>query len=523
MRKVIMDNPLRTLAMYLPQFHQIEENDKWWGNGYTEWTAVKSAKPLFPHHRQPRIPLGHDYYNLLDRDTLKKQAEMAAQYGVSGFCFYHYWFGKNRKILEKPAENLLKWKEINLPFCFCWDPSQWARTWTRLGNSWADKFETNRKKQKNNDNGILIKQDFGDETYWRAHFDYLAEFFADNRYIKMDGKPVFIFYASIVISCFERMIAKWRKWSVEKGFPGLYIIVFDSPNEAADAVILPMAFSENTFGYDAKQEYLIPGTSLRGYDYDAVWQNYLSYMPVQSQQTLWLGTVDFDDTPRRGLNGRVYTGVTPEKFKKYFSLLVEKSRQAKNPFVFIDAWNEWGEGKYLEPDTVYKFEYLEAVKQVLDGDYRNPEIKDCIALDWEKQAGKLENQLLKKNKTFQLIDTWLMIKSHNIDIAQQLNKMGWHHIAIYGCGKYGRMFYDEISGTSDNVNVDYFIDLHSDGLRQHFKKNVYSPDEDLPVCDCIVVSIVREFYNVLTYLRERTNIPVISLYEILDEVYENRY
>ena len=186
----------RTLAMYLPQFHEVPENSQWWGAGYTEWTAVKQAKPCFPGHEQPVIPMNGNYYDLLSKETMVWQAKLAKKYGVDGFCFYHYWFGRGRKILEKPAENLLKWTDIDLPFCFCWDPGTWARTWSKMGNAWADAFEPEKDKAQTRGDGILIQQDFGDASYWEAHFEYLLPFFRDERYLRVDGTPVFIFYNS---------------------------------------------------------------------------------------------------------------------------------------------------------------------------------------------------------------------------------------------------------------------------------------------------------------------------------------
>lgn len=513
-----MNNKLRSIAMYLPQFHQIAENDQWWGEGYTEWTAVKSATPLFKGHQQPRIPYDGNYYNLLDKDTLVRQAELAKEYGISGFCFYHYWFEKDRKILEKPAEKLLAWKDIDMPFCFAWDPGQWARTWTKLGNSWADKFETNKKQISDDDNGVLIKQSFGDETYWRAHFDYLIDFFKDDRYIKEDNKPVFIFYNSAIIPCLDRMVYCWRKWAKEASFEDLYVISFHIPVESADAVILPMAFAQKTIGYDANIEYTIEGTTLRGYDYDEVWKDYLSYMPSYSKPTFWLCTVDFDDTPRRGLNGRVYTGASPQKFKEYYSLLVEKSIRQQKQFVFIDAWNEWGEGKYLEPDTINGFGYLNAVKDVMMGEYHNAERMDLIQEAWDNQSRKLEKQLLIKISNNELSDVWLEIERKKINLAEHLNMMGYHHIAIYGYGKYGKMFYEEVANNSSGTIVDYIVDKHSDGLKKHLVCKVYSPYEKLPQCDAIIVSVVSQFYDIMLDLKQHTDIPVVSLYEVLYEI-----
>lgn len=332
---------IRTIAMYLPQFHHVKENDEWWGEGFTEWSAVKGAKPLFEGHNQPERPLNDNYYDLLKKETMEWQAGLAKKNSIDGFAFYHYWFKDGRRILEKPAENLFKWKDIDMPFCFCWDASQWARTWTRLGNSWADKFEK-EKSVKEKTSGILLEQKFGDEREWKEHFMYLLPFFEDSRYIRFAGKPVFIFYSSGHMPCFERMVNYWRKLAINHGLKGLYIVAFHQPNKAADSVILPMAFNQQVMGYNRANEQVIPNTTLRGYSYDKVWQDYLAYRQLQSQKTLWLCTVSFDDTPRRGMNGRIYLDATPDKFRKYFKSLLMKSIEEENPFLFIDAWNEWG-------------------------------------------------------------------------------------------------------------------------------------------------------------------------------------
>ena len=510
-----MQNGLRTLAMYLPQFHRIKENDAWWGAGYTEWTAVKKAESLFPGHLQPNVPLDERYYDLLDKETMQWQAKTAKKYGIAGFCFYHYWFKEDQKVLEKPAENLLQWTDIDMPFCFAWDSGQWARTWTKMGNSWADGFEPERRQDESG-NGILLEQNYGDESYWRAHFEYLLPFFQDERYIKVAGKPVFIFYSSTVIPCFQRLVSAWRQWSREAGFPNMYIIAFHVPDACADAVILPMAFTQKTLGYNMSLEHLIEGTSLRGYDYDAVWQDYLQYMPSQMNRTFWLGTVGFDDTPRRGMNGRVYLHATPEKFENYFAKMVDKSLAMENPFVFIDAWNEWGEGKYLEPDKKNKFGYLEAVRNVLNRAEREHKSADGYVFDaWKCQAKKLEKQYLDKLADNQLISAWLKIRSNKQKLVQYLKACGYNSIAIYACGIHGKMLCDDLAATE--IQVKYFVDVHKDGLQKTEVIDIYSPEDDLPVCDVMIVSLHRQFYDIYQLMHPKVTMPVISLYEILYE------
>ena len=167
---------MKVLAMYLPQFHRVKENDQWWGTGFTEWSAAKGAKKLYDGHYQPRIPQNQYYYNLLDKSVMQWQAELMRKYSVDGVCIYHYWFKDNRRILEKPAENLLKWKEVEMPFCFYWANVTWARTWSKLQNKtpWTNAYEP---KDSNEVNGILLEQKYGGEEHWREHFEYLLPFF----------------------------------------------------------------------------------------------------------------------------------------------------------------------------------------------------------------------------------------------------------------------------------------------------------------------------------------------------------
>ena len=183
---------MKVISMYLPQFHRTKENDEWWGEGFTEWTTVKSAEKFHQSQYQPRVPLNCNYYSLLEKSTMIWQADLMKQYGVDGQCFYHYWFKDGRQILEKPAQNLLQWKEIDIPFCFCWANESWARTWSRIGdkNPWANIFE----REERNGSGILLEQKYGEEEQWKRHFEYLLPFFKDERYIKIENRPVFLIY-----------------------------------------------------------------------------------------------------------------------------------------------------------------------------------------------------------------------------------------------------------------------------------------------------------------------------------------
>ena len=189
---------MKVIALYLPQFHNIPENDEWWGDGFTEWTNVRKAVPYFEGHNQPEKPLNGNYYNLLDDNVKIWQADLAKKYGVYGFCYYHYWFN-GKKLLEKPMEQMLANKSIDQHFCVCWANEPWTKAWV-------------------NETKVLIPQKYGREKEWKEHFDYLLPFFKDERYILHDGKPLMVIYRPQVIDCISEMITYWNKLAVEYGF-----------------------------------------------------------------------------------------------------------------------------------------------------------------------------------------------------------------------------------------------------------------------------------------------------------------
>ena len=175
---------IKVIAFYLPQFHAIPENDKSYGKGFTEWTNVKKAKPLFADHNQPRVPLNQNYYDLLEQGVMKNQADLAKKYGVYGFCYYHYWFADGKKLLEKPLETMLTDKSVDIPYCICWANENWTRRWDG-GN-----------------NEVIVEQNYGDRANITRHAQYLTQFFKDERYIKEDGRPLLLIYKpELIIRC----------------------------------------------------------------------------------------------------------------------------------------------------------------------------------------------------------------------------------------------------------------------------------------------------------------------------------
>lgn len=373
----------RVIAFYLPQFHSIPENDKAHGEGFTEWTNTKKAKPLFEGHRQPRTPLGENYYNLLDKGVMADQIKMAKEYGIYGFCYYHYWFKNGKKLLEKPVENMLADKSLDMPFCICWANENWTRRWDG-GN-----------------NEIIVEQDYGDIQDLKNHVDYLCQFFKDERYIRIHGRPLLLIYKPELIPNLRKVVRIIREQAKHNGIPELNIAVqfsryyvdganlgiFDSyiqfqpkfvqDNEDAESknplrrkmkkIFLTVDPDGKILGKFRKFRSAKAAPSLTHRSYDEDWKKILRY-EVKDKRLIAGAFVDWDNTARNK-NGLVYDDVTPQKFGKYMKQLVKKvNSEYKTPHIFINAWNEWAEGTYLEPDEDNGYAYLEALRDALKGE-----------------------------------------------------------------------------------------------------------------------------------------------------------
>lgn len=364
----------KIIANYLPQFHSIPQNDQWWGKGYTDWEAVKKCKPQFKGHNQPRIPLNSHYYALDQVEEIRRQVNLANEYGVYGFGIYHYWFSSKLKLLEKPAEILLNTKDINQHFILIWDNGSWKRTWSNVKNGfdWAPEFD-NKNNEGHEGNGLLAELVYGDEKEWRIHFDYLLPFFKDERYIKIDGKPAFVFYQmENDYETIVQMTKKWDEWAKNEGLKGITFISRKNPSNLS----LEYQFTYEPLARNTKKDLWTmrfknvlnrfhPTLSL--YDYDKVWKNIIKRATnCKNQKEFYGAFVGFDDCPRRGAKGKIIMNQTPEKFERYLKELVEISEQQNREYIFLTAWNEWGEGAYLEPDEENKYAYLEAIQNIVN-------------------------------------------------------------------------------------------------------------------------------------------------------------
>ncbi len=371
----------KVLTMYLPQFHETEDNNRWWGKGFSDWVSVKTAEPLFNGHYQPRIPLNNNYYDLSDAESIRWQVELAKHYGVYGFGIYHYWFSTNKQTLTKPAEILLENKDIDIPFFLAWDNNSWVRTWSKFKhntNAWSPRVDCELDESDNVD-GILAKLDYGTEEDWKAHFEYLNKFFSDSRYIKIDNKPLFLIWNYTDKEKLKAMCDYWRELAVIAGYKGMILMNRLNPYDSLDGFDSLFTYEPMFSAWQNKnivnrvinklKDQFIKEKNLTIYDYDDVWNSVIANAKkCQGKHIYYGGFVSYDDSPRRGKQGKVIVGGTPEKFERYLKELLKISSDQEKEFIFLTAWNEWGEGAYLEPDVRNEFQYLEALSRAVKQD-----------------------------------------------------------------------------------------------------------------------------------------------------------
>lgn len=361
---------LKTIAIYLPQFHPIEENDEWWGKGFTEWTNVTKSKPKFTGHYQPHLPSDLGFYDLRLADTLIVQAKLAKSYGIDGFCFYHYWFN-GKLLLEKPIEQMLQSKKPDFPFCLCWANENWTRRWDGEERS------------------VLIKQDYSLADDYN-HIQYLIPFFKDKRYIKIDGKPVYLMYRSELHPNINEAVKIWRDEAKKEGFPDLYLIRVENfernltPNKhgfdaglefAPDFAIQLQKYSKkNLFAHLVRKALHFsavkesPLLNNRVFDYEELVKNMLQKQP-KSYTYFRCISPGWDNSARRKKEATIFVNSSPEVFgewaKKMKTYTLKNLPQGEQ-LLFINAWNEWAEGCHLEPDQKWGTQYLEALKRAMD-------------------------------------------------------------------------------------------------------------------------------------------------------------
>lgn len=353
-------NP-RILAFYLPQYHPTVENDEWWGKGFTEWTNVGKAKPLFKGHYQPRVPADLGYYDLRVPEVREEQAKMAKEAGIEGFCYWHYWFS-GKRLLDYVFNEVLKSGKPDFPFCLCW-----------ANHSWYQKTWDPKKPNK-----LLIKQEYqGVEDYIR-HFNELLPAFKDKRYIKVGNKLVYGVFAPLDIPDVDVFFKTWNNLAKSHGFDGFYFFGYTIVNNDIDKIL--------KLGFDSVViDYVRSALNTRSFFYRLLvklkrdilkiphlieYDDYVRYtLKLYQSRDNVHPSIDpnFDHSPRSGVKGTILINSTPKKWGLLCRQIINKisNRNEESNFLFIKAWNEWGEGNYLEPDLKYGMGYLNELKNAL--------------------------------------------------------------------------------------------------------------------------------------------------------------
>ncbi len=365
-RKTADSCAARLIAFYLPQYHPIPENDLWWGKGFTEWTNVSKAKPLFRGHYQPHVPADLGFYDLRVPETRAAQAEMAREAGIEAFCYYHYWFA-GKRMLERPFSEVLRSGQPDFPFCLCWANQTWTGIWHGSPNK------------------VLIKQTYPGDDDHRIHFNELLPAFLDKRYVTVDGKPLFLIYQPKDIPQVTKVLDFWRSMAVKSGLAGLHMVAILQGRETWNPL---------QHGFDALVRLYLPPLRERYVSLRKPFKKLLHlYLKRRGKPTIYRyedvmlkvlhdrvpGIENYpcllpnwDNTPRSGRNGLVLDGSSPELFRVQVRKSLEMMSDIpwERKLIFIKSWNEWAEGNYLEPDLKFGKAYLEVISEEVRG-YRN--------------------------------------------------------------------------------------------------------------------------------------------------------
>lgn len=378
-------NKARVIALYLPQFHPIPENDKFWGKGFTEWTNVAKAKPLFRGHDQPRIPADLGFYDLRLPETSEAQAELAKEAGIEGFCYWHYWFGNGKQVLEMPFDRTVKSGKPDFPFCLGWANHDWTtKTW-----------EKGKGIAKDN---MIFKQEYpGDEDYI-LHFNRFLDAFRDFRYITVDGKLLFVVYDPESIPNAKHFIKLWNKLAEDNGLNGFHFIALKYPPKlnlnstfrSFEKEFIKSVDDIRSQGFDAvmtcnqkRAEFRASGklkkffnacmrrvmsnVHIEKYSYKKIIDNF--YTELDAREDVYPQLLaGWDRSPRSGRKAIIYYGTTPETFKYAATKAVElvKNKNPEHRIIFLNSWNEWGEGAYMEPDLKFGKGKIKALADVLN-------------------------------------------------------------------------------------------------------------------------------------------------------------
>lgn len=431
-----MKSIVRLIAFYLPQYHSIPENDAWWGKGFTEWTNAKKANPLFKGHYQPHVPHSDTgYYDLSNVAVAKKQAEIAKSFGLYGFCYYYYWFN-GKKLLNKPIENMLKSKDIDFPFCICWANENWTRTWD------------------GQEKHVLMPQDHTPE-HDEQFIDDVIPVLKDKRYITIDEKPVLVIYRTSLFPDIAKTAALWRKKARAAGLKDLYLVRVEGLEESVEPC---------TIGFDAAIEFapdwrmatmpLGDNIDIRK-SYNAQMLNVSITNPVVRDYDLTMNRMiarddpgyklfrgvfpSWDNTARKGKNGTVFASSSPAKFQHFLTKQIENTINndkinEEEKLIFINAWNEWGEGCHIEPDQKYGYKYLQAIKDSLSMRYDQVSNTSLTNVYMNKYIDSYISSLVVNHELSNTINDHVarenVLNEENTALKTQLNNImnsrAWH-------------------------------------------------------------------------------------------------
>lgn len=371
-----MDKKLEIIAFYLPQFHPFPENDEWWGKGYTEWTTVGKAKPLFKGHNQPRVPTELGYYDLRLPIIREQQAQMARDAGVTAFCYWHYWFGNGKRLMADVFDEVLASGKPDFPFCLGWANHSWyAKNWNSDGTT------TNK---------LLIEQTYPGLEDEKMHFAFLLRAFKDERYVKIEGAPLLIIYDPQALP--EEYYSNLKKWTVEAGFPDIFFVtqekMYLSKQDALDKGYRGV-YSAN---YLAMTQHVGDNLKDKIIRVSSIWLRKALSQVVRrppfmtDYKTICHKLADkesykenifpviipqWDHTPRSGWNGTLFVNAKPDLFYEHAKEALNLVKGKKHPIVILKSWNEWGEGNMMEPDLTYGRGFIEALRKAVDEYYES--------------------------------------------------------------------------------------------------------------------------------------------------------
>lgn len=512
---------IKAIAYYLPQFHTIPENDEWWGAGFTEWTNTRKAEALFPGHYQPREP--HDdigYYDLSNIDVIKKQVKMAKKHGIFGFCFYHYWF-HGKRLLGKPVDLLLKHTEIDMPFCICWANETWSKRWD------------------GSEHLILIKQTFSPEDDLQF-INFLEPYLRDPRYIRIDGKPMLMVYRISKLPNPLETSKRWRDWARKKGIGELHLVAVSHgevfPHTSLNDIGFDAYAAFPPHNFECKQirshrKIFIDG---HRFDYES---GVDAYSSPSIDTPMYEGcTLGWDNTARFGRNATIYLNFSLNHYYTWLRKIIENTRakyqNQDNRFIFINAWNEWTEGAYLEPDKKYGYAYINTTSRALFN----------LPTEYLEKKEESHESAVRYTKGYESMKYLIEKQSENIlAVINRFIKPN-SHILEFGpsSGFFTRYLKEERNAIVDIVEIDescveqaaeYARDCHIGDIEQYLWKDTFANRLYDFVLFADVLEHLRDPWRVLKEVgqflktdgRILISVPNIAHVQIIASLYNNDF